>query len=155
MSEHDVLEDLVIEVERFVRLGWRWRSHHEKSSLSGAEIRALMIIFRHHPISASVLAERLGVGRPAASSVLASLREYGYIGQESDPEDHRRHLLTLTAPGQEMVERTRAYRREAWQKHLRTLSESDQRMLGELLRRVSDSAQQPPGDPASDPDARS
>jgi DNA-binding MarR family transcriptional regulator len=142
VAEHDVLEDLVIEVERFVRLGWQWRSHREDSMLSGAEIRALFMIFRHHPINASVLAQRLGVGRPAASSVLARLREWGYIGQESDPEDRRRHILTLTDAGQGMVESVRAHRRAAWQQHLQALSEPDQRQLLDLLHRVSDSAKQ-------------
>ncbi|MCY0909464.1 MAG: MarR family transcriptional regulator [Sulfobacillus thermotolerans] len=139
MSDSDVLEELVMEVERFVRLGWRWRAKNDTPVLNGAEIRALMILYRHHAISASALADKMGVGRPATSSVLRRLRDLGYVGQEPDPQDRRRHFLTVTALGRSMVESVRTARRAMWQQHLKALSPDDQQQLLGLLKKVSDS----------------
>lgn len=140
LADQDVLEELVMEVERFVRLGWRWRAKAENAPLNGAEIRALVIVYRHSPISASALAEKMGVGRPATSSVLKRLKDLRYVGQENDPADHRRHLLTVTLEGQMMVDQVRATRRAIWEKHLKALSESDQQQMLKLLQKVSNSA---------------
>ncbi|WP_053960009.1 MarR family winged helix-turn-helix transcriptional regulator [Sulfobacillus thermosulfidooxidans] len=140
MAEPDILDELVIEVERFIRTGWRWRAQASFSSLNGAEVRVLMIVSRHGQMSASDLADKMGVGRPATSSVIRRLRHQGYLQQEQDTDDHRRHLLSLTPKGEQMVEELRGIRRKIWHDHLQALSVDEQRILLKLIKKISESA---------------
>lgn len=132
-----LLEELVIDVEQFIRFGWQqWREKAFDQALNGAEMRALMTLARRAPASTSELAKRLGVGLSATSRVLTRLTDLDFIARSSAVSDRRRHLWILTERGQTLVAQLKQQRRDVWQQRLAVLSTDEQRQFQDLLRRL-------------------
>jgi DNA-binding MarR family transcriptional regulator len=55
------------------------------------------------PITASALADRLGVTKQAAGKTVDVLEARGWVARTDDPDDARRRLLVLTAPGRALL----------------------------------------------------
>ena len=60
-----------------------------------------------------------------------SLVEAGFVARTLDPDDGRRHLLSLTEAGAEMVQRTRASRDDWMVRRLQGLSPDELKVLRE------------------------
>ena len=65
---------------------------------------ALQVITRAGAVTASELAERLGVTKQASSQLVEQLVRRGYISRVSHPGGGRRRLLALTARGQQHLQ---------------------------------------------------
>lgn len=72
------------------------------------------------PITASALADRLGVTKQAAGKTVDVLEARGWVARTDDPDDARRRLVVLTAQGRalltlsgEILDRLRAERHVA------------------------------------------
>ncbi len=62
---------------------------------------ALQVITRAGAVTASELAERLGVTKQATSQLVEQLARRGYVSRVAHPGGGRRRLLTLTARGEQ------------------------------------------------------
>lgn len=70
------------------------------AELSFSQFRAMMLIKEHPGASLSRIAELLGASLSAASKLIDSLVERGYLSRQVLPEDRRRMALTLTDGGE-------------------------------------------------------
>jgi DNA-binding MarR family transcriptional regulator len=66
--------------------------------LSAADHKALGILRREGPMSASRLAGRTGLTPGAVTGLVDRLEAVGLAGRERDPEDRRRLVVAATAP---------------------------------------------------------
>jgi DNA-binding MarR family transcriptional regulator len=75
--------------------------------LSLGQLKTLMALASLGAMNVSGLAERLEVGKPAASIVVDRLVQLGYAERTEDTQDRRRTLVAPTAKGNELVRRLR------------------------------------------------
>ena len=64
---------------------------------------AAWMLSQHDGITASEMADKLGVSRPAISQMAAGMHSKGLITYEKDAEDGRRRRIVLTRKGRETV----------------------------------------------------
>ncbi len=64
---------------------------------------AAWMLSQRDGITASEMADKLGVSRPAVSQMVAGMHSKGLITYERDADDGRRRLISLTAKGRETV----------------------------------------------------
>jgi DNA-binding MarR family transcriptional regulator len=75
--------------------------------LSLGQLKTLMALASLGAMNVSALAERMEVGKPAASIVVDRLVQLGYAERTEDTQDRRRTLVAPTAKGNELVQRLR------------------------------------------------
>jgi DNA-binding MarR family transcriptional regulator len=93
-----LLMESVPPVMRFIRTQMR-----QHTSLSVPQFRALGFLQRRTGASQSELAGHLGVTPPTASALVDRLVQQGLVDRCPHPRERRRHVLTLTAAGSELL----------------------------------------------------
>ena len=83
------------------------------------------------PKTPGELAKIEEVSAPSMTRTVNSLVEAGFVARTLDPDDGRRHLLSLTEAGAEMVQRTRASRDDWMVRRLQGLSPDELKVLRE------------------------
>lgn len=73
------------------------------TGLTMAQLRALMTLTDSDQLTVGQLADRLGIGMPAASSIIDRLVEEGLADRRQDPRDRRRAVIRATPDGVESV----------------------------------------------------
>ncbi|MFS2279744.1 MarR family transcriptional regulator [Microbacterium sp. OR21] len=68
-------------------------------AVDAADVSTLYVLGMHGPLRAGDLAERMHISRPTASKQLARLERAGLIDRESDPDDGRASIVSLSAEG--------------------------------------------------------
>ncbi|MGH7912039.1 MAG: MarR family winged helix-turn-helix transcriptional regulator [Candidatus Dormibacteraceae bacterium] len=103
--------DLVQKVQRGIHrskvVGRGNAPWHVMTDLTMAQLRALMTIQDSGHLTVGQLAERLGTGMPAASSIVDRLVEEELAERRQDPTDRRRIVVTLSAQGSARVDAMR------------------------------------------------
>ena len=84
-----------------------------QTELTFAQLRALFTLADYGPTPIGGVAGRLGIGLPAASSLVDRLVEQGLVQRREDPFDRRRTLAQTTGAGQALSQRRRQGSREA------------------------------------------
>ena len=79
--------------------------------VGATQYRALASLVQRGPRNASVLAEELGVGRPAATKIVDRLVRRHMIRRRRHPADRRQVILEATDRGGEIVRAVQACRR--------------------------------------------
>ncbi len=69
----------------------------QRLALHRTDLRCLAVLDREGPLVASVLADRVGLSRPAMTAALDRLTLAGYVRRVHDTEDRRRVLIEVTA----------------------------------------------------------
>jgi len=87
---------------------------------------------------ASDLSSHLFITKPAVSQMLNSLEKKGYISREIDKNDRRKRAVMLTAAGQEILEKTKAYTDHKLETTIRCFGEENTRQLIALFTLLSD-----------------
>lgn len=97
------------------RLRARLRSEAPLDDLpvSWSHLTVLHRVIEQGPVTASELAAAEHVRRQSMAETLAGLRAGGLIADGKDPDDARKVLVSATAEGRALVERSAATR-EAW-----------------------------------------
>jgi DNA-binding MarR family transcriptional regulator len=89
-------------------IGRLWRFQHAAFELAGDELAAVglhpkalvvLVMLRHFRHPADV-ARALSIPAPTLSNILRELESRGYVRRDSDREDRRRFIVTLTAEGE-------------------------------------------------------
>jgi len=106
----DELTEVLELVQRVQRAVHRSKSLHTPqrfsllaTGLTMAQLRALMTLDDGGRLTVGQLAERLGIGMPAASSIIDRLVEEGLADRSQDPVDRRRAVIRATPMGSESV----------------------------------------------------
>jgi DNA-binding MarR family transcriptional regulator len=71
--------------------------------LSMVQLKTLFILGRENPITIGQIAERLGIGIPAASYQVDKVVQAGLARRTEDVTDRRRTLTFLTTAGEELM----------------------------------------------------
>lgn len=82
------------------------------------------------------LAKRLSIPKATMTGYLKSLEAKGFVRREIDPEDLRRHRLTLTAAGSATVTGARAVLSDRFGKRLARLDGAERGELQGLLEKL-------------------
>jgi DNA-binding MarR family transcriptional regulator len=96
-------------------------------------ISALMTISRHEPMSQRELSSHMGVDPSDLVTVMDILERAGFVLRERDPDDRRRHLLTVTRSGLVAVRRLDELLQDIDDDLLSPLSAHHRHMLRRLL----------------------
>ncbi len=103
----DILRrDILASFEQLMGHVTRWR-HLDMLDVDVTmpQARCLLLVALQPALSISALASQLHISLPAASGLVDRLVEAGYLERNPDPHDRRHQLVTLSEPGQLLVER--------------------------------------------------
>jgi len=100
---------------------------------------AILIVLdeRSHETQGSI-ADALGYDRGQLVGLLDELEEKGLVQRRRDPNDRRRHLVTLTPEGTKMLRRLRALATEVESDFLSPLTDIERAQLHGLLFRLAE-----------------
>lgn len=96
------VEGCAREMIEVIPLGTRWvRSsvRRQNPTWSVPQLVTLGYLRNHPGASLSEVAGQLGIGLPAASTLVSRLVELGHVDRREDPAERRRTVLTLTEHG--------------------------------------------------------
>jgi DNA-binding MarR family transcriptional regulator len=104
----------------------------------GLEAKELFVLaaIDEHPHPAE-LADVLSMPKPTVTVYLKRLGAAGLVRREIDPDDLRRHRLTLTPAGRKVMTRGLALLSEAFNARLSRLSAAEQAQLAALLEKLN------------------
>ena len=104
----------------------------------GLEVKELFVLaaIDEHPHPAE-LAQVLCIPKPTITVYLKRLGSAGLIRRDIDPNDLRRHHLTLTSTGRKAMTRGLAFLAEAYGERLSHLSAAEQAQLAALLEKLN------------------
>lgn len=130
-------------------------------NLTMAQLRALMTLADSDHLTVGQLAERLGTGMPAASSIVDRLVEEGMANRHQDPADRRRIVVSPSEEGVARIDGMRQGPKEVLMPLLSRLTEDELQALIRGLRGFARVAQeiaaetdkQTPAEPAGAPGA--
>jgi DNA-binding MarR family transcriptional regulator len=92
---------------------WDWRQKMSQATgLPFSRVRALDRLL-HGPLNLRVLAEVIGTDAPAATVIVNDLEARGLVLRETNPEDKRAKVVTLTAEGRRVIRLAHAVRDKA------------------------------------------
>ena len=116
--------DLALIVRALMRVARRLRVAAAPGTISGGALGLLVALVRGGPMPAVALAAEEGLAPQSLTRLLAQLETRGLIVRESDPEDRRNKIITITPAGRQAL-------RVAMQERRRWLADA-------LAERVSD-----------------
>ena len=82
-----------------------WNHFAKSTGLSMPQISILMQLHHKGPCGMSEVSNRFDISAAAASQLVEKLVHAGYLDRAEDPTDRRAKLLTLSAKGEELIQR--------------------------------------------------
>jgi DNA-binding MarR family transcriptional regulator len=119
------------------RLGFRFKEKamdaFEPTGLNPQHHAVLSLLEEGSCRQQGTLADRLGYDRSLMVGLLDDLEERGLILRKRDPDDRRRHLVSLTPAGKEALGELRAILKQVEKEFFAPLDANERRTLHELL----------------------
>ena len=112
------------------------RLYAERFALGITEWRVLVVLGRHHDISAREVAERTAMDKVAVSRAIASLLDAGRIERETHGDDRRRSRLRLSPAGRAIYDEVAPLALAYQRRLLEGLAEDERAALDRLLERL-------------------
>jgi DNA-binding MarR family transcriptional regulator len=91
----------------------RLRDAHTVHNLKPRQFQLLGLLHDHGPMGQGELGQTMGVDPSILVTLLNPLEADDFVSRERDPVDRRRHVVTLTAAGQQHFESATRAQREA------------------------------------------
>jgi len=85
----------------------------------------------------ATIAEALDVDPSRLVALLDSLEERGLVDRQRDPQDRRRHVVTITPAGRKQLQRLRTIAREVEDEFLAPFSDAERKAFHEQLLRLA------------------
>lgn len=141
MPQHksDITENIVISLRRVIRAIDQHSRHLAKShGLTGPQALMLNEIVRAGQITGSELAKRVSLSQATVTDVIKRMQSRGLIEKSRDQIDKRKHFLTATQTGQQLVKKSVPLLQESFQTKLAELEEWEQNQLLSSLQRIAE-----------------
>ena len=123
------------------RLGWAAKEQgmakYEESGLHPYHDAIMLVLDEGDHETQGSIADALGYDRGQLVGLLDELEEQGLVERRRDPNDRRRHLVTLTADGTKALGRLRRLARQIEDDFLAPLSAQERADLHALLLRLA------------------
>lgn len=130
------IADLVAALSRRIR--HRANRDLDPRGVTWSQLRALRTIARcNGQVRMSVLADRLGIARRSATSVVDELVGRGFVERLADPSDRRAVAVGVTPSGWQLLDDLAGRRRTAAEELTAGLTRAELTSLRDLLRRLS------------------
>lgn len=91
----------------------RLRATHTAHNLKPRQFQLLGLLHDHGAMGQRELGQTMGVDPSVLVTLLNPLEADGFVSRERDPEDRRRHVVTLTAAGTRKLDSSARAQREA------------------------------------------
>lgn len=123
------------------RLGWAVKERTYEafgpSELNPQHHAVLSLLEEGTRETQATIADALGYDRSHLVGLLDELEAKGYLERRRDPDDRRRHLVSLTPAGRDALGQLRVIAKRIEKEFLAPLSADEQRMLHTLLLRLA------------------
>lgn len=141
-------EDSMRLIESALAIIVAWASRREfqeeamrraRCDLTRAHAALLGRLSEYGPLRTGELAGMLGIDNSTITPQVQKLAKAGLIAREPDPNDGRAAMLTITAEGQQLLERLHRTRRDMLLEKLRDWTPSDRAAVAAALSRLASS----------------
>jgi DNA-binding MarR family transcriptional regulator len=116
----------------------RLRAAHTAHNLKPRQFQILGLLHDHGGLAQRELVDEMGVAPSILVTLLNPLEADGLVSRERDPDDRRRHLVTLTAAGENQLASASRAQIEAEDALFASLDDDQREQLRALLLALSD-----------------
>ena len=131
----------------------RWLRRNDLADLTPTQLAALATIGKNGPMRLGDLAAAEGIAPSTLTRLVTALEEAGYVRRTADPSDARASTLTITAHGQDALERIRTETTLMLTASLELLTPEQRSALAAALPVLEQLAETAPGAGAAKPGA--
>jgi DNA-binding MarR family transcriptional regulator len=115
----------------------RWHDAFEPTGFLPQHYAVMSLLDEGSCTAQWMLADRLDYDRSQIVGLLDDLEEHGLVLRKRDPDDRRRHRVTLTPDGREKLAEFRKVTKEVEKDFLAPLDAEERRTLHDLLLRLA------------------
>ena len=131
----------------------RLREAHTANNLKPRQFQLLGLLHDHGAMGQRELGETMGVDPSILVTLLNPLEVDGFVSRERDPEDRRRHVVTLTAAGRLHFDGATRAQREAEDALFAGLDDDQRQQLSAVLVALRDNLASAHEDACTPPEA--
>ena len=111
----------------------RLRAAHTAHNLKPRQFQILGLLHDHGPLAQRELIQTMGVAPSILVTLLNPLEADGLVTRQRDPDDRRRHLVTLTPAGKRQLASAARAQKHTEDERFASLDDDQREQLGALL----------------------
>lgn len=137
-GRHKIQDSTLYRIHRLARSLFKASTNYyvPRFALGVPEMRVLWVISDNAPLASSEVVEIAAMDKALVSRVMQRLVKRGYVADTVDSKDHRKRVWTLTAVGQDVVEKLAQRRQSRQARVLGCITARERKQLNEMLDRL-------------------